>query len=332
MHAFSMPLLVLLFAASAALVWKAGSPLASTTASLSQRFGLGEALGGMLLLAIATNLPELAIVISASLRGDLGLAVGNLLGGTGAQMMVLVALDRAMPRGTPPLATQAATGALKGECLLVMLLLALAVAAPVLVPLGSFGPLTLPDLLVPALWLAALLWIGRLRPVSAGAGGAAPAPDAGKGTIATFTIAAVATLAGGFGLETIGDLLANRAGVNGVLFGATILAAATSLPELATGWPAAKAGERELAVSDIVGGNAVLPVLLTPASLIAGASAYAAIDRASIGFGALGVAMTAVYLVALVLRPRRRVAGFGPDVLVLTLVYAGGLAAIILFA
>ena len=60
----------------------------------------------MLILAIVTDLPELAIVASAALRGDLSLAVGNLLGGTAAQMIVLVALDRARPE-LPPLAARA---------------------------------------------------------------------------------------------------------------------------------------------------------------------------------------------------------------------------------
>ena len=38
-----------------------------STDSLDRRFGLGEALGGLILLAIAGTLPEIAIVASASL-------------------------------------------------------------------------------------------------------------------------------------------------------------------------------------------------------------------------------------------------------------------------
>lgn len=94
MAAEDLPLLalVLLFAAAAAVVWVAGIRLSDTTDVLSTRLGLGEALGGLLLLAVATNLPEVAIVASAAMGGDLGLAIGNILGGIAIQTVVLVAL------------------------------------------------------------------------------------------------------------------------------------------------------------------------------------------------------------------------------------------------
>ena len=75
------------------MVWVAGIHLSDTTDVLSIRLGLGEALGGLLLLAIATNLPEIAIVTSAAIGGDLGIAIGNILGGIAIQTVVLVVLD-----------------------------------------------------------------------------------------------------------------------------------------------------------------------------------------------------------------------------------------------
>jgi Sodium/calcium exchanger protein len=86
--------LVVVFGAAAIVVWVAGIHLSDTTHVLSARLGLGEALGGLLFLAIATNLPEIAIVASAAMGGDLGLAIGNILGGIAIQTVVLVILDR----------------------------------------------------------------------------------------------------------------------------------------------------------------------------------------------------------------------------------------------
>src|SRR5205807_6376304 len=94
MASLSLPELMGVFLAAAALVWYAGIRLSDTTDVLSTRLGLGEALGGLLLLAVATNLPEVAIVASAAMGGDLGLAIGNILGGIAIQTVVLVALDR----------------------------------------------------------------------------------------------------------------------------------------------------------------------------------------------------------------------------------------------
>lgn len=45
------------------------------------------------MLAIATNLPEIAITVAAAASHHIGVATGNILGGIAIQTVVLVALD-----------------------------------------------------------------------------------------------------------------------------------------------------------------------------------------------------------------------------------------------
>lgn len=73
--------LLSIFVAAAAAIWVAGVQLSNTTDVLSRRLSFGAALGGVILLAIATNLPEIAIVVSAAAANDVGVAVGNFVGG-----------------------------------------------------------------------------------------------------------------------------------------------------------------------------------------------------------------------------------------------------------
>lgn len=76
MDSLSLPLLLAIFVVAAIAIWIAGIHLSDTTDILASRFGLGEAMGGMIILAIVTNLPEIAIVVSASAQHKVGIAVG----------------------------------------------------------------------------------------------------------------------------------------------------------------------------------------------------------------------------------------------------------------
>ena len=96
MAGLSSPSLLLIFLAAAAATWGAGTALSRTTDALDARLGLGDELGGLILLAVAGSLPEVAITVSAAAQGNLGLAAGNLIGGIATQTMVLVVCDIAV--------------------------------------------------------------------------------------------------------------------------------------------------------------------------------------------------------------------------------------------
>ena len=89
MDSLPMWLLLTIFVASAGVIWGAGILLSETTDTLDTRLHLGSAFGGLIVLAVATNLPEVAITVSAALAGNVDIAVGNILGGIAIQTVVI---------------------------------------------------------------------------------------------------------------------------------------------------------------------------------------------------------------------------------------------------
>lgn len=349
----SLPILLLLFAGAAAFVWVAGIRLSDTTDVLSSRLGLGQELGGLLLLAIVTNLPEIAITASAALSKELGLAVGNILGGIAIQTVVLVLLDALGMRGSEALTYKAASLSLVLEGALVIAVLTVAV-------MGSQLPTSLilwrvepGGLLIAALWIAGIWLISKAR-----AGlpwhEEGTAPDGqnerrghskakkeqemarkGVGTgkvVAVFSVAAVATLIGGVLLEQSGEAIAKDVGISGVLFGSTFLAAATALPEVSTGLTSVRMGDYQLAVSDIFGGNAFLPVLFLLAGLLSGVAVLPQAHDTDVYLTGLGILLTAVYICGLIFRPGRRILHMGIDSLAVLILYLMGVAGLVAVA
>jgi cation:H+ antiporter len=137
------------------------------------------------------------------------------------------------------------------------------------------------------------------------------------------------TLVAGVGLEVSGNAIADQVHVNGAVFGATVLAAATALPELSTGLAAVKIEDFELAVSDIFGGNAFLPVLFLPATLLAGASVLGKAAKTDVFMAALGILLTGVYVFGLIFRPQKQYLRLGPDSIAVLVLYVVGIAGFI---
>ncbi|MCU1344353.1 MAG: sodium:proton exchanger, partial [Acidimicrobiia bacterium] len=147
-----------------------------------------------------------------------------------------------------------------------------------------------------------------------------------------FAVAALATLVGGVLLEQSGEGIAGHVHMTGVIFGATVLAAATSLPELSTGLTSVRMGDYKLAVSDIFGGNAFLPVLFLLAVLLSGQPVLSSAQKSDIYLTGLGALLTAVYIWGLITRPQRRTLRMGPDSLAVVVLYAMGLLGLIAIA
>jgi cation:H+ antiporter len=339
----SSPLLVLVFAAAAVATWVAGTALSKTTDVIDRRFDLGEALGGVILLAIAGSLPELAITISAAASGHLALAAGNLIGGIAVQTMVLVICDAAASR------TQALTylvGSLIPvlEGLLVIFVVSGVLMGSLLPESTAIGPFSPASLGIALAWLGGVWLLNLVRKHPAWkleAPGSRPGRrhhrdpqpaakpmDAGR-AIVVFAVAAAVTLVCGVLLEVSGNHLADRAHINGVIFGATILSVATALPEISSGVAAVRMGDNELAVADIFGGNSFQVVLFVLADLFAGKPVLPQAGHQNAWLADVGISLSVVYCWGVIRRREDTIWRVGYDSALAVIVFGLGIAGLV---
>ena len=339
----SFPLLAVIFLVAAVAIWFAGIKISDTTDALSKHFGLGEALGGLIILAVVTNLPEMVIVVTAALKDDLGLAVGNVLGGIAIQTVVLVVLDAFGLGKKAPLTYKAVSLVLVLEAILVLAVLSLVVMGHQLPSKLIFWHITPASFLIFVVWIVSVKIISKAKKdlpwVSKPAADAPqkiPAkssnpPDQSKQksigkTFIIFSVAAIVTLFAGVALEISSDAMAKHIGMQGVLFGATVLAAATSLPEISTGLASVKLKDYDLAISDIFGGNAFLPVLFLIATLISGKAVLPTAQKSDMYLTGLGMLLTTIYIYGLIFRPQKQILRMGIDSFLVLITYFLGIA------
>ncbi len=348
-ESYSTTVLIVIFLAGSAATWAAGVFLSDATDVVDRRFNLGEAMGGLILLGVAGTLPEIAITASAALSGHLGLATGNLLGGIAMQTLVLVLLD-ATSRSKTPLTALSTVLEPIIEAIFVVMLVTMALLGPLLPASVAIGPVSPISILIVITWFFGLLVLNRLRKserwktvaktVDSHMVAPSPGPVEGvrpnrferSGTrkvVVAFLLASGVTLVAGVVLEQSGNALANDWGINGVIFGATILAAVTALPEISTGIRAVRLGEVGLAMGDIFGGNQVQMTLFLMADLLAGKPVLQTVSASSSWLGGIGVVVTAVFAGGLVMRPPRKLVGVGPDSWLVVIFYLIGLAGLL---
>src|SRR5262249_2936562 len=204
---------------------------------LDARPGLGDEIGGLVLLSLAGTLPELAITVSAAASGNLELAAGNLIGGIAIQTMVLLLCDFAVGPSRPlTYLVGRLTPVLEG--LLVIILVAEVEMGALLKPSTAIGGVVSPASLgIVVIWLVGIYLInrasknprwsvtmpgsqpGRRRRERRQPEQAHPFADSSTARVAVlFGLACLVTLAAGVALEESGNELANRLGVNGVIF------------------------------------------------------------------------------------------------------------------
>ena len=133
-----------------------------------------------------------------------------------------------------------------------------------------------------------------------------------------------------FGLLLVvcAERIADQSGLGTGFVGVTLLAAATSLPELTTSISAVRIGAYTMAISNIFGSNLIMLVLVFPADILFRAGPILQDISRTVSLAlAFGIAVTAIFLSGLIVRRKPRLGAIGLDSALVLLVFLGSLAA-----
>ena len=317
-----------LFIVCALLIWVFGIKLSKAIDEIVNHYGWGEAIGGIVFLAIITNLPEIAITAVAAFHHDYDIAVSNILGGIAIQTAVLVLIDIYGVGRKAPLTLKGHSKILLFEGLTVIIILSLVIAANKFPTYHYLRHTTAFEWIILFTWLVSIWGIKRLYQLNQikkvskhQTNNIVLSTVKVKKAIIVTILGAIITLLAGYGLEVSGEVLSKRWGMDGIVFGATILALCTALPEISTGIASAKIRDYQMAVSDIFGGNAFLPVLFLMAALISGESILPGLKVSDIYLTSVGILLTAIYMIGMLFHSKKQFLRMGIDSIIVLILY-----------
>lgn len=239
---------------------------------LSILWGLSPLVVGLTVVAFGTSAPELSVSVAAALRGTAELAVANVVGSNVFNVLFILGLTalvrpltvrREVVRREVPLVILVsaavwwlAGGGGVGRVEAAFLLAGLAAYVTWSIWSGRRATGAAPD-------LSELPGAGAPPPgdaeVEPAGGGAGQPPEGFLRRVALPTVLVVAGLAalvaGSRWLVESATVLARALGVGEAVIGLTLVAAGTSLPEVATSAVAAVRGEQDIAVGNVLGSN-----------------------------------------------------------------------------
>ncbi len=315
---------VIVFLVSGACIWYFCDRLSIIVDYIDDTFRLGSAFGGTIMLSVVTNLPEIAITINGSLNGNIGLAVGNILGGITIQTVLLVWFDFAGRKEPRPLSTLTSSKTSMLQGLYLIAILSFVIIGKQFSGSFIFSRVTPPELFIALAWIGSIATMKRFQQSTTENTTLISANKlrlTRRSSIAWLIVVSVVVLIFGVLLESTSQAITAHLGINGVLFGATVLAVITSLPEISSGLSFVKERTYQPIISDIFGGNAFLPVLFLPASLITNNAIIPNAGNTDIYLTAVSIVMVAVYLMGMIIANPKKVYGLGTDSWIVLAVY-----------
>lgn len=304
--------------------------LAKATDSIASLTNMGRLFAGSIFLAGATSLPELLVDVSAIRKGMPDLAVGDLMGSSLMNLLILAVADILHRNPNKMFSRAGAQHALSAALSINMTVLVLIaiVLAPQLALLSvsdiGLGPLAIG---VAYIFGLRLVYYGQ-RPQTASDSQVVKETKRRKLALAfsTYFAAALAIFGAAPFLASSAGEIADMTGLGKTFIGSTLVAFCTSLPELVSTIAAVRMGAFDLAVGNIFGSNSFNMILLIPLDLIHAGNLLGSISRSHILTGLSVILATSVAVMGQLYQVEKRKKFIEPDAFVVIGIVIGALA------
>ena len=261
---------ILLLAIGFFMLMKGADWFVEGSAGIAKKMGIPQLVIGLTIVAMGTSAPEAAVSINASLKGNAGIAIGNVLGSNILNILIILGVSAVLAT----MAIQKST-----FCYEIPFMIFVTV---VLIALGMTGEYVtrLEGIILWVLFIVYLLYLFRLAKQG---NEEEHMEDRPIWKLLIFMILGGVLVV--WGSDVTVDSATEIAKVIGLserFIGLTIVALGTSLPELVTSVIAAKKGNADIAIGNIVGSNIfnilfvigtasiIAPVMYQPVFLVDG--------------------------------------------------------------
>lgn len=248
---------LILLAAGFVMLIKGADWFVDGAAGIAAKLGIPQLVIGLTIVAMGTSAPEAAVSLSAAFKGAADITIGNIVGSNIINVLIILGISSII---TP---LKVAKSTIRYEIPFMILITVL------LMVLGLSGTITFANGII--LWVffiayfVYLVMLTKKQPELGGVGSdmgasAEAAEDAPKDisilkALILVVIGLVLIIAGSNVAVDAATELARTFGLSERFIGLTIVALGTSLPELVTSVLAARKGNADIAIGNIVGSN-----------------------------------------------------------------------------
>jgi cation:H+ antiporter len=241
---------ILFIIIGAVLLYIGAEGLVRGSASLATRVGISPLVAGLTIVAFGTSAPELSVSVSSALDGHADIALGNVVGSNIFNIAVILGIAALIQ----PLRIH--LGVIRRD---VPVMIGASVIAFALIIAGNFSRLAgIGLLLALIIYVITAIRSGKDASKKTGETAIEAPPLLSKSWLIDTVILVVGLLILLIGSRLFVDgatSLASALGLSDAVIGLTVVAAGTSLPELATSVVAALRKQSDIAIGNVVGSN-----------------------------------------------------------------------------